>query len=69
MAADFYGAILGLAVALLSTLMTESLRGPALRSAGSNGTFEKQPISFKWPAIAAGIVLASLIILFNAIFW
>ena len=69
MAADFYGAILGFAVAFLCTLLTGSLRGPALRSAGSNGTLNEQPISFKWPAIAAGIVLASLFVLFNAIFW
>jgi SSS family solute:Na+ symporter len=69
MAANFYGAILGFGVALLCTFLTGSLRGPAELTPGSQQTFEGRPISVKWPAIVAGIGLASLFILFNAIFW
>jgi len=68
MAADFYGAILGFSVALLCTLLTGSLRGQAAHEGGLRQA-PGPALSIKWPAITAGIFLAGLFILFNAVFW
>ena len=69
MAANFYGAIVGFAVALLFTFLTGSMRGPAAWSAGLAKTIAERSIPVRWPAITAGLALGGLFILFNAVFW
>ena len=69
MAANFYGAILGFIVALASTLWIGSLHAPARTAAPERRAFTKWPASMTWPALAAGIVLAGLLVAFNAFFW
>lgn len=69
MAANFYGAILGFAVALLCTLFTGLVHGPRQLETGSPQVNAGRTISVTWPTITVGIGLSCLLILFNAIFW
>jgi solute:Na+ symporter, SSS family len=69
MAANFYGAIIGFVVALAATLLAGSLHGPQETLHHFQPSFEGRRASIPWPAVAAGIVLASLFVVFNVAFW
>lgn len=69
MAADFYGAVLGFAVALASTLIAGTLRRSPQRTAGVESAIDRRSFSISWPMMTAGIVLAGLFIAVDVIFW
>jgi solute:Na+ symporter, SSS family len=69
MAANFYGAIVGFCVAVLSTLALGWLRASPADELAGQQSFDQQPNSIRWPALAAGVVLAGLFVAFNVMFW
>lgn len=77
MAADFYGAIFSFFTALVCTLWIGSVRAPALRESAvqphaRRAMPDAQPASIvrpPWPAMAAGICLAGLFVVFTILFW
>lgn len=69
MAANFYGAILGFAVAFVSTIVAGQLRQSAERSAGAQAAVEGRSFSVSWPVLATGCVLAGLFVAINVLFW
>jgi SSS family solute:Na+ symporter len=68
MSANFYGAVLGFVVALVSTLAIGWLRRPAARALQPRAA-EGSAAPIPWTAIAAAVGLASLFVYFNLIFW
>ena len=69
MAANFYGAVLGFAVAFVCTLTAGSLRHSHERSAGVLSAIEARSLKIRWPVLTSGIVLAALFIAVDVIFW
>lgn len=69
MAANFYGAILGFSVALVSTFTIGKFRGVATIEPSAQESPDQQPISIPRSAWAAAIVLIGLFIAFNVVFW
>ncbi len=69
MAANFYGAVIGFCVALVSTLALGGLRTSAAAEPDLPWKTRLRAASFRWPVVAAGMSLAVLFLLFNAIFW
>jgi len=69
MAANFYGAILGFSIALVAALVTGVLRRPSQGALVPQPASGERPVSIAWPLLTTGIVLGSLFILVNAIFW
>jgi solute:Na+ symporter, SSS family len=69
MAANFYGAILGFCVALVSTLVMGLLHTSPQAPCDWQQALDQQIIPIRWPALAAGICLAGLFVVFNVMFW
>jgi SSS family solute:Na+ symporter len=70
MAANFYGAVFGFIVALVSTLWIGSLhRAEVPRQVPEPKPADAQPAPIGWPMLAFGLGLACLFVVVNAIFW
>ncbi|MFZ1941407.1 MAG: hypothetical protein WBA18_15550 [Terracidiphilus sp.] len=69
MAANFYGAILGFCVAFVTTLAMGRLHTLPAGEAGGQLAPDQQATSIRWPALAAGVLLATLFVAFNVMFW
>jgi solute:Na+ symporter, SSS family len=69
MSANFYGAILGFTVAFVSTLWIGSLQGASADLPVPEKKPSGKPIRIGWPALALGLGLACLLVVFNVIFW
>lgn len=69
MAANFYGAVVGFAVALLSTLWIGTMRHRNALAATAEQRPGDKPTPISWPALAFGLVLACLLVVINVIFW
>ncbi len=69
MAANFYGAILGFTVAFVSTLWVGWRRGAGTDCLVPEPEADGKPALIGWPALALGIGLACMVVIFNVIFW
>lgn len=69
MAANFYGAIFGFGISLISTLAIGALHQPGIQELDAQQAVNRQKMPIPWPAVAAAIVLGGLFIAINVAFW
>jgi SSS family solute:Na+ symporter len=69
MAANFYGAIFAFSVAMVSTVWIGSVKESAERAPRLRQGSQERAFPTTWPVVAAGIGLAGLFVVFNALFW
>ncbi len=69
MAADFYGAVLGFAVASVCTVIAGNLRQTDERTAHVESAVAGRSYAVSWPVLTTGFVLAALFIAVDVIFW
>jgi solute:Na+ symporter, SSS family len=69
MAANFYGAIVGFSVALMSALALSSREKPFAPESDQERSADGHATPLRWTAVAAGMGLIGLLIAFNVVFW